>query len=84
MLELEDLLSSFKYAKFVEKFSKRLDRKEELLEKFALRITKVDWAEFAEILEPQNEYEEALNLHYKLKYATCQSYELEDSTDVKQ
>ena len=64
--------------------STKLARKEELLEKFADRILRVDWTEFSEIIEPQNEYEEALNLHYKLIYATCDSYQLEDSQDVKQ
>lgn len=43
----------------------------------------VDWAEFTTILEPHNDYEQALNLYYTFEYAQVDSFKIEDASEVK-
>ncbi len=43
----------------------------------------MDWNEFVIILEPHNDFEEALNLYYILEYAKVDTYKITDTADVK-
>ena len=54
---LEELLKKFKFAKFIEKLNKKVKLKDSLFERFANRISQVDFKEFNTIMEPHNDYE---------------------------
>ena len=43
----------------------------------------MDWAEYTTILEPHNDYEQALNLYYTFEYAKIESFKIDDATEVK-
>ena len=58
-------------------------RKRELLEQYQDKIALVDWAEYTTILEPHNDYEQALNLYYTFEYAKIESFKIDDATEVK-
>jgi hypothetical protein len=78
IIYLEELLKKFKYTKFVENFKNKVASKSELINRFSDRIAQVDWKEYTTILEPHNDYEEALNLYFTFEYAKVSSFKIED------
>ena len=80
---LSELLRRFQHSKFCEKFEKKISRKTEILSRYQEKIKLVDWAEFTTILEPHNDYEQALNLYYTFEYAQVDSFKIEDASEVK-